>query len=125
MSAGERYTFWFRVDPEEDRRRLIERVGQYVNWTGNVIAQADETLRQQGYRIHPEDFEAMTAMIDRFRERLERQVRRARIEHIGPPQGKVAPPEVEAAFRADPMRKTAVVTKDDDAPVTTRSRSRH
>lgn len=123
MAAPDTVTVWFPVDPEHERRRLLEAMEHHLAMVEYAQERAADWLAMQGYRLPPREAKKLDALRARFAREWAAAVRGLRIEHVGAPQGKVAPPEAHAHFAK--TGQPLVTVEREDGLVTSESRSRH
>jgi len=116
MSAGESLTVWVPIDPERVRARLAK----YGIASPAYIDDCETELSRQGYRFNSAQLAELRAITDKYRAQWCSLVESMTIERIGPPAGKVAPPEADEFYRR--TGRCLVTAGCDDPPNASRSR---
>jgi hypothetical protein len=114
--ASKMLTAWLPVDPERVRAKLA----RYGTASPAYIEDCEKDLALQGYRFNPRQLTKLKAATEKYCALWDEVTKGLGLERVGPPQGKVAPPEAAEYL----SRGLCLVTEAADDP-SLEPRSRH
>jgi hypothetical protein len=110
-------TVWMPVDPD----RLVAKLRSYGRGSLAYIEDVEKDLGRQGFAFDPKKIAKLKRATEKYEALWFEIMDGMTTVHVGPPQGKVAPPEAHEFYR----RTGKCLVTEDDELVAAESRSRH